>query len=410
MEDDDVITLSSPATTQILPTTLQEALDNIKVSIDLKKADHNTFLIQRFKVWNNVVQEVKVSDLSTYKISVEFIGECAADTGGPTREMFSLLYKDVINGKLTKGSMPNLTFTHDQSALLDHEYKIFGQLVALAFLNNASLLHFFSSTVANYILGTECKDGLSSLINELPVDEVTVKAKLNTLLSCETPVAWDEVINQFDEWFDMGINKAKVPIEQKEYLIRTANKHIMISSVAEEIFSFQEGLSLFGVLDALKKFPRDAIKYFVYTEVTMDDIKKVFVPSFAIKGSSKRASEETIIFNFYQFLKQCARGNVQRTFIDISSLEHDDLEEHQQTLSLHDVLRFMSGASHVPISDLNGSISFIHNAEKGQRIKANNCALQLSIPVNDRYFAVDSSVFISNFADDIYDSQEYGCI
>ena len=122
MEDDDVITLSSsPATTQILPTTLQEALDNIKVSIDLKKADHNTFLIQRSKVWNNVVQEVKVSDLSTYKISVEFIGECAADTGGPTREMFSLLYKDVIKGKLTRGSMPNLTFTHDQSALLDHE-------------------------------------------------------------------------------------------------------------------------------------------------------------------------------------------------------------------------------------------------------------------------------------------------
>ena len=146
---------------------------------------------------------------------MEFIGECAADTGGPTREMFSLLYKDVINGKLTRGSMPNLTFTHDQSALLDHEYKIFGQLVALAFLNNASLLHFFSSTVAYYILGTECKDGPSSLINELPVDEVTVKAKLNTLLSCETPIAWDEVINQFDERFDMGINKTKVPIEQK---------------------------------------------------------------------------------------------------------------------------------------------------------------------------------------------------
>ena len=75
------------------------------------------------------------------------------------------------------------------------------------------------------------------------------------------------------------------------------------------------------------------------------------------------------------------------------------------------MLRFISGASHVPISDLNGSISFTHNnAEKGQRIKANNCALQLSIPVNDGYFAVDSSVFISKFADDIYDSQEYGCI
>lgn len=356
------------------------------------------------------MQEVKVTDLNTYNISAEFIGECAADTGGPTREMFSLLYKDVINGKLTRGSMPNLTFTHDQSALLEDEYKILGQLVALAFLNNASLPHFFCSTVAHYILGTECKDGLSSLIGELPFDEVTVKAKLNNLLSCETPVASDEAINQFDEQFDMGINKAKIRIEQKEYLIRTANKHIMISSVAEEIFSFQEGLSLFGVLGALKRFPGEAIKYFVYAEVTMDDIKKVFVPSFAIKSSSKRASEETIIFNFYQFLKQCARGNFQRAFIDISSLELDEPEEHEQTLSLNDVLQFMSGASHLPISELNGSISFIHNAEKGQRIKANNCALQLSLPVNDRYFAVESSVFISNFADDIFDSQDFGCI
>jgi hypothetical protein len=133
------------------------------------------------------VQELKDTDLNTYKLSVDFIGECAADTGGPTREMFSLLYKDVITGKLTRGSMPNLTFIHDQSALMANEYKILGQLVALAFLNNASLPHFLSPTVAHYILGTECNESLGSFITELPVDEVTVKEKLNNLLSCETP-------------------------------------------------------------------------------------------------------------------------------------------------------------------------------------------------------------------------------
>ncbi len=291
-----------------------------------------------------------------------------------------------------------------------NEYKILGQLVALAFLNNASLPHFLSPTVAHYIIGTECNESLGSFINELPVDEVTVKEKLNNLLSCETPAAWDEAINKFDERFDMGINKAKIPLEQREYLVRTANKHIMISCVAEEIFSFQECLSLFGVLDALKSFPEDAIKYFVFAEVTVEEIRKVFIPSFAVKGCSKRESEETIIFNFNQFLKQCACGKVQRTFIDISSLESNNLQEREQTLSLHDVLQFMSGASHLPVSNLNGSITFIHGAAKGQRIKANNCSLQLSIPVNERYVTEESSVFIPHFADNIFDSQGYGCV
>ena len=272
-------------------------------------------MIQQSKVWNNIVQEVKVNDLNTYKISVEFICKCAADTGGPTREVFSLLYKDVITGKLTRGSMQNLTFVYDQSALIANEYKILGQLVASAFLNDASLPHFFSSIVAHYVLGTECKDDLSSLINELPVEEVMVNAKLNTLLSCQTPATRDEAIN--DEPFDMGINEAKIPIEQRKYPIWAKKKPMMISSVAEEILNYQKGLSLFGVLGALKSFPGNDMMYFVFAEVTMGDIREVFAPSFAIKRLVKMAIRKTIVFNFYHFLKQCECGNIQRTLIAI---------------------------------------------------------------------------------------------
>ena len=414
-DDDDV---SSPVTQSHLcgatitsPLTLQDALNKIRVSNDPTTAKYSTILVQRSRVWSNVVQELKYSDLKTYRLSVEFIGECAADTGGPTRELFSLLYKDVITGKLTRGTMPNLTFTHDQSALVANEYKTLGQLVALAFLNNASLPHFFSPTVAHYVLGKEYNAPVKSLIDELPADQVTVKEKLNSLLSCTTPADWNEALNVFDERFDMGINKATIPLEQKEHLVRMTNKHIMISCVAEEILSFQQGLSLFGVLDALKSFPDDALKYFVFAELTAKHIRKSFVPSFSLKGSSKRQSEETVVFNFNQFLKQCARGDIQRTFVDISSVESGNIEETQQTLSPNDVLQFISGASHLPADGFHGGcIQFIHTAERGQRVKANTCGLQLSIPMNERYFTEDSSVFVSNFADDIFDSQGYGCV
>ena len=99
-----------------------------------------------------------------------------------------------------------------------NEYKILGQLVALAFLNNASLPHFLSPTVAHYIIGAECNESLGSFINELPVDEVTVKEKLNNLLSCETPAAWDEAINKFDERFDIELIKRKSHLNKKSTL------------------------------------------------------------------------------------------------------------------------------------------------------------------------------------------------
>lgn len=86
-------------------------------------------------------------------MSVEFIRESTVDTGGPTRELFSLVYRQVMDGKLTRGSAPNLTFMHDQGALLAGEYKALGQMIALAFLNEASGPHFFSPTVTQHILG-----------------------------------------------------------------------------------------------------------------------------------------------------------------------------------------------------------------------------------------------------------------
>ena len=54
----------------------------------------------------------------------------------------------------------------------------------------------------------------------------------------------------------MGITKAKIPIEEKNDVIQAANRHIMVSSVAEEIFSFQEGLAVFGGIGCVKRIPR----------------------------------------------------------------------------------------------------------------------------------------------------------
>lgn len=412
-DDDDQISVNSinNYVAVVPPSTLQEALQQIKMSVtSSRKTTELTFFVQRSRVWKNVLEELKTIELSTCKMSVEFIGESAVDTGGPTRELFSLVYQQVMDGKLTRGSAPNLTFMHDQGALLAGEYKALEQLIALALLNEASGPHFFSPTVAQHILGSNTDP--TSMVDEILDDQVEVKEKLKALLLCEDPNHWDEAIRNFEERFDMGITKARLPIEEKNGFIKATNRHIMVSSVAEEIFSFKEGLNIFGVLDALQDFPNESVKLFISAQVTVEDIKRTFIPVFSISGSSKRQCEETIVFNFYQFLKQCDKGSVQRKFIDITTVEwheqEEEIPETEQSLTLQDVLQFLTGARNMPLGSIEGSIVFDHNALNGARVKANCCALQLSIPVNERYFSEESGSFISNFADDIFDGQGYG--
>ena len=114
-----------------------------------------------------------------------------------------------------------------------------------------------------------------------------------------------------DEQFDMGINSATIAFEEKERVIKDAVKHIMVSSVAGELYdSFKEGLSLFNVVPILQKYPEEAFKELTYVQIIEQDIRKHLTPSFSVKGSTKRASEELIAYNFNQFLRKVSRGAV----------------------------------------------------------------------------------------------------
>lgn len=233
------------------------------------------------------MEELKTSKLSTCKMCVEFIGDSAVDTGRPTRQLFCLVYQQVMAGKLTRGSALNLKFMHDQETLMAGEYRALGQLTALAFLNEANRPHFFSPTVTHHISDLNSNTSPSSMVNEIPDYQWEIKEKLKALLHCEDPNHWDEGILKFEEWFDMVITKAKFPIEEKNDVIMAANRHIMVSSVAEEIFSFQEGLAAFADLDALKEYPDESVKLFISAQVTVEDIKRTFIPVFSISGPSK---------------------------------------------------------------------------------------------------------------------------
>lgn len=391
-------------------STLGEALKLTNAKCSLADSNQLSFYVQRSKVWKQVLNEMQESLVETSQISVEFIGEPAVDTGGPTREMFSLVFKQVATSGITRGEVPNMTFMHDQQALNNHHYKVLGQLVALCFLNCGNGPHFFCPILANYIVGTSYQASPTELLSQLPEENREIKEKLQCLIDCKTEDDWNEVIANFPERFDMGINNAKVPMAKKQELFMGVVKHIMISSVAEEIYSFTQGLSLFGVLDLLKQYPNSAVDELTCCIVTADEILNAFVPTFSAKGSNRREQEETIMFNFNQFLKKCARGLITKTVVDIEALENGIVSEVTHTMDLSNVLQFLYGSRFLPMWGMKGEIVFLHDVQSGRRVKANTCGVSFSIPVTQRYTSEDPNIFTTNFGDDIFDSPGYGCV
>ena len=155
----------------------------------------------------------------------------------------------------------------------------------------------------------------------------------------------------------------------------------------------------------MKQHPVEAFRELTYIEVNVEDVRKPFQPIFSVNGSSKRQKEELIIFNFNQFLKKCMQGAVSRTVVNLDGIldEQPSEEETVKILSLNDVYQFITGSRYPPPGGIQGGVEFQHDPLPGARCKVNTCANFICFPVNDRYTSEDSGVFVSNFADDIFE-------
>ena len=171
-------------------------------------------------------------------------------------------------------------------------------------------------------------------------------------------------MSSFDKRFEMGINNVTIPIERKEQFAKSVVRHIMINSVAEEVYSFMDGLSLFGVLELLKQHPESALNELTSCALTAEKILNAFVPSLSEMGSNQREEEETVMYNFNQFLKKCTRGCVKKTILDIHTLENGIESNLTLTLGLDDVLQFLSGSRFFPTWGMKGKIVFCVKSSK----------------------------------------------
>ena len=95
-----------------------------------------------------------------------------------------------------------------------------------------------------------------------------------------------------------------VKLQDKDELVCACIKHVVISIVAEEIYSFKKGLSQFGVLESLHKCPERGILLLMHCEVSAEDVKGCFIPVYYLLGSEIHSKEIEITYKWYWCLKR----------------------------------------------------------------------------------------------------------
>ena len=288
-------------------------------------------------------------------------------------------------------------------------FETFGKLVAIALLNGCPGPHFFTPMVAGFILDIPQEPHLT----EVPY-ECEFLTQLTNISTCSDEASFISAVNSFPECFDMGYTKVAVTFEDKNELLNACVKHVVLSSVAKEIYSFKKGLASFGVLEFLSKYPSDGIKYLMNVEVSVEAVKSCFVPCFSSPGFELHERETEIVYNWHSFLMSVSRGKLKCNVIpftqpsitgtdDNDDFKHDNSELRYLTLS--DVLQFGSGSR---FPNFSGKLKFDHeSASTEKQISGNTRALSITIQVNKRY-TCNSNEFAQKLMEDIFEAYGFG--
>ena len=371
--------------------------------------------IRRAKILHDTYSEVEDIPEDEWRptMKVTFIGESGVDTGGLSREFFSLFYEAISNSSYMSGSSPHMSFSHDQVALKSGKFENFGKLISLALLNGHQAPQFLSSSVVNHILGWDQQIDPKILIRELAVHLDELKTKLVKINDSQDEATFQSLVavSELPERFDIGFNKMCLSLSDKLPLINAVSRHYQVSQCLEEIQSLMKGMGLYGVLDILRKDPAQSSQLFQLPKLKVADFESFFLPVFAESGSNEKAKEDEIYLFWVRFLKDCGRERIKASVVTLDSVSEGAMTASKDvTLRLQDIMKFCTGSTHMPSSGAKGQIIFSHERENHgvlRHITANTCAMQVTVPVNDLYSGAYST-FKENLRDDILNSPGFG--
>ncbi|XP_024116641.1 uncharacterized protein LOC112138307 isoform X2 [Oryzias melastigma] len=288
-------------------------------------------IIRRRKLLESAVKAIKrPTFIWTTTPHIEFVGEEADDLGGPQREFFRLLMKEVQGSfGIFEGKPGQVLMTYDQAALEQQKYFLGGNLVAWSVVHGGPSIKCLDPTLFQLMCGQEPR------LEEFDwsvIPDVEIQSKLQKIQECKTSADLTSIKQTLGDWIaDCGIPQIfSASVDDIPKIYGNVVKHCIFLRTSKPIQQFTEGMNAFGNLS---------------------------------RGSNQREAEEETIYCWEQVLNM--------------------IEDKSSDLSYEDLLIFITGADEVPTLGFTSkpSVDF-YTQEDGQRRLpySSTCAMVLFLP------------------------------
>ena len=222
----------------------------------------------------------------------------------------------------------------------------------------------FFKPVFDYLCSKNIEN-LTPSLDEIPFYEV--KTSLIELESITYPDVFKQKASfESDYRFDASYTKTIVTIADKEDFIRCHALHYTILVSLSELNQYIEGLKTYNILDLIKGEPESFRCFFEvhHSKLTAEVVNSIFDPAFSPAASNRFVIEQSIIFNFNQYLEDVENGKVV-----------NQLEDREVKISLSD-----TGAQNVLAIgfSLYPTIVFQHDLVTMRKISTNTRVLTFS--------------------------------
>ena len=135
---------------------IQQHQGRVLTSVD--DEDVQLLHIRRSNLLSDALRQFTKSSFDVGKmLKVRFIGEEAVDTGGPRREFFHLLIREMFTSSLFRG-YPNHTLPlHNVEAVASNKFYTIGKMLATCIVQGGEAPVCFSKAVADYLVYDEVR-------------------------------------------------------------------------------------------------------------------------------------------------------------------------------------------------------------------------------------------------------------
>ncbi|XP_052769819.1 uncharacterized protein LOC128209697 [Mya arenaria] len=309
---------------------------------------------------NTAMEELSNGNIKDWgkKLNVKFIGEDGVDSGGLTREFFSLLFE-------TSPVFEDNGFSYNADLLEKKHYQLMGKATSMAILHGHPGPRNLNRTIVDFILENKEPEE----IPECCIQNAEVKAAIEEI-STATKETIGDVFERHSHLLEASGYKQLLSVSNRDRAIRTMKFYYCFYKYIPPMLQFIEGLKLHDMLLLLTKHGENgrALLCCDTKSTSMSDVLAFFVPKFS-KSEHEKADEEMIVYNFGKFLKKVENGAISTDWVKMNSSE-ESLKE--VTINLGDVLQALIGCRSLPRNIKSGEMEFDHLSN--QLSYVNTCA------------------------------------